>query len=98
MDAIVKVQPEAVFVLEGTGQVGYGIPSGDGFVTDPAVLRSFAGKRACTTRYCLDGLEDPSFFFDALLSRPYAQNVVFGPHFYAQSVIPFPIPKQFMEV
>lgn len=97
MDAIHKVQPDAIYVLEGTGQIGYGIPSGDGFVTDPNIISSFKGKKTCTTRYCFDGIEDPNFFFQQLMGRPYAQQVVWGPHFYAQSVIPFPIPKQFMD-
>ncbi|KAF8057110.1 PRY3 [Scenedesmus sp. PABB004] len=97
MEAVYKVQPDAVFVLEGTGQIGYAIPSGDGFVTDPGVIRSFSGARARTTRYELQGIEDPNFFFQWLLSRPFAQNVVWGPHFYAQSVIPFALPKQHME-
>jgi hypothetical protein len=44
------------------------------------------------------GIEDPNFFFQALMTRPYAANIVWGPHFYAQSVIPFPIPKEFIEV
>lgn len=110
MDAITKVQPDAIFVLEvgrrqerasaythgpaqrrcrviihgrapnqpgsggtrcytqatallpphsnppqGTGQVPYAIPAGDGFVTDPAVLRAFSNRRQCTTRYCTTG-------------------------------------------
>ena len=44
------------------------------------------------------GIEDPNFFFQQLMARPYAQNIVWGPHWYAQSVIPFPIPKAFMDV
>jgi hypothetical protein len=47
---------------------------------------------------CAAGIEDPNFFFRALMTRPYAANIVWGPHFYAQSVIPFPIPKEFIEV
>jgi hypothetical protein len=47
---------------------------------------------------CAAGIEDPNFFFQALMTRPYAANIVWGPHFYAQSVIPFPIPKEFIEV
>ncbi|KAI8476670.1 MAG: glycoside hydrolase superfamily [Monoraphidium minutum] len=97
MDAIQKVHGEAIFVLEGTGQIGYGIPSGDGFVTDPSIIKSFSGKKVCTTRYCLNGIEDPNFFFKELMAKPYAARIVWGPHFYAQSVIPFPIPKAYMD-
>jgi hypothetical protein len=165
MDAIDAAQPDAVYVLEGTGQIAYAVPSGDGFVTDPAVVHQFAGKKFCTTRYCTTGvrgpgapgparvvplptspfplppaslplsrarlraptqqqahapeqrnlagkqqphkprapapagagIEDPSFFFRQLLAKPYAQRVVFGPHFYAQSVIPFYMDKDFMQ-
>lgn len=46
----------------------------------------------------LAGIEDPDTFFHWLMTRPYAQNVVWGPHFYAQSVVPFPLPKAFLEV
>jgi hypothetical protein len=46
----------------------------------------------------LAGIEDPNFFFKAIMAKPYAQNIIWGPHFYAQSVIPFPLPKRFMEV
>jgi hypothetical protein len=44
------------------------------------------------------GIEDPNFFFQAIMAKPYAQNIIWGPHFYAQSVIPFALPKRFMEV
>jgi hypothetical protein len=44
------------------------------------------------------GIEDPNFFFKAIMAKPYAQNIIWGPHFYAQSVIPFPLPKRFMQV
>lgn len=32
----------------------------------------------------LSGIEDPNPFFKWLMSKPFAQNVVWGPHFYAQ--------------
>lgn len=41
--------------LQGTGQIGYGIPSGDGFVTDAAVINSFKGQTTKTTRYSMQG-------------------------------------------
>ena len=40
---------------QGTGQVAYAIPAGDGFVTDAPTIASFAGKKQCTTRYCTTG-------------------------------------------
>ena len=46
----------------------------------------------------LPGIEDPNFFFQQLLSKPYAQQVVWGPHFYGQSVIPYELPKSYMQV
>lgn len=143
--------------------MAYAIPAGDGFVTDPAMIKSFANRKQCTTRYCTTGalphtgrckhmalalaprrahaarcaaqtawrapaaqprsaarrgsphstnpphgspanlplapgIEDPNFFFQALLAKPYAQQVVWGPHFYGQSVIPYDLPKEYMQV
>lgn len=43
------------------------------------------------------GIEDPNSFFQVLLNKPYAANIVWGPHFYAQSVIPLILPKKFMQ-
>eukprot|EP00775_Hariotina_reticulata_P013832 gene13832-13953_t len=94
MEAIYKVQPDAIFVLE----IGYAIPSGDGFVTDANVIKQFNGKSTKTSRYTIKGIEDPNPFFTWLMKQPFAQNVVWGPHFYAQSVIPFDLPKQYMQV
>lgn len=84
--------------MQGTGQLIYAVPAGDGFVTDTKVINQFKGKKFCTPRYCIVGAEDPNFFFKQLMTKPYAQNIVWGPHFYAQSVIPVPLPKQYMEV
>jgi hypothetical protein len=41
--------------LQGTGQIAHAATSGDGFVTDPAVIASYKGKRFKTSRYTLDG-------------------------------------------
>lgn len=35
-------------------------------------------------RPSLPGIEDPNPFFKWLMAKPFAQNVVWGPHFYAQ--------------
>ena len=83
---------------QGTGQFGYGIPAGDGFVTDRKVIDSFKGKKTCTNRYCVTGIEDPNAFFQTLMKKPYAQSVVWGPHFYAQSVIPTKISDAYIKV
>lgn len=32
----------------------------------------------------LSGIEDPNPFFKWLMGKPFAQNVIWGPHFYAQ--------------
>jgi len=53
MDAIHPVAPHLPFFLEGTGQSGIGANWGDGFATDPHLIR---GK----------GLSDPNPFFQVL--------------------------------
>ena len=50
MDAIHAVAPQVPFLLEGTGQSGIGANWGDGFATDPQLVK---GK----------GLSDPDPFF-----------------------------------
>jgi hypothetical protein len=40
---------------QGTGQIGYGIPAGDGFVTDPKVIARFKDRTVKTTRYTMKG-------------------------------------------
>ena len=50
MDAIHQAAPTVPFFLEGTGQSGVGANWGDGFVTDPHMIRSH-------------GLSDPNPFF-----------------------------------
>ncbi len=72
MDAIYKVYPDALFFLEGSGQGGLA-NWGDGFVTDPAILKSH-------------GASDPNPFFQALLQKPYLNQVVISPHVYPPSV------------
>lgn len=44
-----------LLLLQGTGQIGYAIPSGDGFVTDPNVIKQFNGKGTKTSRYTIKG-------------------------------------------
>jgi len=46
---------------------------GNGFVTDPAIIKEF-------------GIHDANPFFTTLLSKPYLDNVVISPHLYGPSV------------
>ena len=50
MDAIHHVAPAVPFFLEGTGQGGIGANWGDGFATDPELIRNH-------------GLSNPTLFF-----------------------------------
>lgn len=54
MDAIHAVAPQVPFLLEGTGQSGIGANWGDGFATDPQLVKS-------------KGLSDPTLFFQVSL-------------------------------
>ncbi len=73
MDAIHPILPEALLFVEGTGQGGIGANWGDGFATDHNLI----------TQY---GLSDPNPFFQALLQKPYVNQVVISPHVYPPSV------------
>ncbi|CAL5227268.1 g10199 [Coccomyxa viridis] len=73
MDAIYKVSPTTLFFVEGGGQLGFSMCWGDGFVTDPGVIAQY-------------GLTDPNPFFNTVLTRPYANQVVISPHYYPPSI------------
>lgn len=73
MDAIYPINPEVLFFIEGTGQGDIGANWGDGFATDSDLLSQ-------------NGLSNPTAFFDALLSKPYVDQVVISPHVYPPSV------------
>ena len=47
--------------------------AGDGFVTNPAVIAQ-------------SGVSDASSFFNELLTRPYVQQFIVGPHIYCADV------------
>jgi hypothetical protein len=44
-----------LLVTQGTGQIAHAATAGDGFITDPAIISSYKGKKFSTTRYTLDG-------------------------------------------
>lgn len=71
MDEIYKVNPTGLFLIEGSGQPGIQMSWGDGFASDPWVVGS--GQSAAP-------------FFEAVLQKPYAANVVLSPHVYPSSV------------
>ena len=72
MDAIDSaVGGDVLFAVEGTGQSGINANWGDGFATD---------------RVKQLGIQDPRPFFDTLLTRPYKDRVILGPHVYPASV------------
>lgn len=73
MDALYQVDPKFLFFIEGTGQGGINANWGDGFVTDEKLIKKF-------------GLSDPNPFFQALLHKPYVNQVVISPHVYPPSV------------
>ena len=54
MEAIYAAAPQVLFLLEGTGQSGIGANWGDGFATDPQLVKS-------------KGLSDPTPFFQVIL-------------------------------
>lgn len=73
MDAIYKVNPHFLFFIEGTGQGGINANWGDGFATDPQAISQY-------------GLSNPNPFFQALMTKPYVNQVVLSPHIYPPSV------------
>ncbi len=73
MDALSLVNPQFLFFIEGTGQGGINANWGDGFTTDPDLIKK-----------C--GLSDPNPFFQALLHKPYVNQIVISPHVYPPSV------------
>ena len=70
---VAQVSPNTLFFIEGCGQLGYSMCWGDGFVTDPGTIAQF-------------GLTDPKPFFNTVLTRPYANQVVISPHYYPPSI------------
>lgn len=74
MDAIEGVLgKDALYMVEGTGQVKYGLNWGDGFVTDPAIIKRH-------------GITDATVFFEGVLGKVYAGRVIISPHMYGPTV------------
>ena len=73
MDALYKVNPGFLYVLEGCGQANLAKNWGDGMAVDPELVKS-------------RGLTDPNPFFRTLMTRPYLSQVIAGPHVYSPSV------------
>lgn len=61
------------FLIEGTGQTAWNMNWGDGFVTDPNIIRE-------------NGISDPRPFFDKLVKKPYVHRVIISPHIYGPSI------------
>lgn len=61
------------FMVEGTAQGGYNLNWGDGFVTNQSIIRA-------------TGIEDASPFFEAVITKPYRDNVIISPHMYGPSI------------
>lgn len=73
MDRGYAINPNAIYFIEGTGQLNINSNWGDGFSTDPAVINNRGGS-------------DPTRFFKTLLTKQYRGNVVLSPHIYPPSV------------
>jgi aryl-phospho-beta-D-glucosidase BglC (GH1 family) len=71
MDALPGPLP--FFMIEGTGQTTWNMNWGDGFVTDPAIIKA-------------QGIDDPRPFFDTLVKKPYVHRVIISPHIYGPSI------------
>jgi hypothetical protein len=70
----VQISESTLFFIQGSGQTWKGAMNwGDGFITDPTLISQ-------------TGMSDPNPFFQALLSKPYLNNVVIAPHYYPPSI------------
>lgn len=64
----------SLFMVEGTGQVSYGLNWGDGFITDPAIIAK-------------SGIDDAGIFFRQVVRKPYANHVIVSPHMYGPTIM-----------
>ena len=62
MTALDAINDQAIYFIEGAGQVNFVTAWGDGFVTDPAIISQYS-------------LSDPKAFFDRLATMPFLDRV-----------------------
>lgn len=74
MDALFKILgKDALFMVEGAGQVAFNLNWGDGFVSNPDIANQY-------------GIMSAQPFFSALLKKPYVNQVIISPHMYGPSI------------
>lgn len=73
MSTIYAFDKQALFMVEGNGQIQYHLNWGDGFVTDVATLQQYQ-------------LNSARPFFDAIWNHSYINNLIISPHMYGPSI------------
>lgn len=73
MDNIYKYDKDTLYLVEGTGQTQMRLNWGDGFVTDPDIVKRFK-------------IDDASEFFERLSIKPYKNNLIISPHLYGPTI------------
>ena len=72
MDSLYRVS-NPLFLIEGTGQTGYNLCWGNGFVTNKSIVDQH-------------NIDDASVFFETLIKKPYLTNVIISPHLYGPTI------------
>lgn len=72
MDRLSKTG-DPLFLIEGTGQTGYKLSWGNGFVVNSTLINEYK-------------LSDPRSFFNEVLKKPYVNNVIVSPHLYGPTI------------
>lgn len=72
MDRLSKIG-DPLFLIEGTGQTGYKLSWGNGFVVNSTLIKEYK-------------LSDPRPFFNELLKKPYLNRVIISPHLYGPTI------------
>ena len=73
MNNIYKKDQHVLFMVEGTGQVGYNLNWGDGFVTNPNIIQQHK-------------IDDATPFFKELMKHSVKNNLIISPHLYGPSI------------